>query len=199
MCHTRASRAHAARLAGKFGCRKKTVTSVRRDTTSKRREFVFKLGSGLDQSMACQAVCSLAFGKDTVRSYVGGFEIGVHCPQQAEMMHTALRQLDCTLQPTIDLKGWKPPKISARIASDLEVGQQSAEAIVLEGYTYPLYRVLQKLGYVYVRNLRGESDVNRWVRAVRNGESAVELQRDICAKMHDLGWQVQGIVKGQTE
>jgi len=62
---------------------------------------------------------------------------------------------------------------------------------MLDGYTYPLCKLLRSLKYDFVRGVHGHAGVNRWVRVVGEKEVAATLARDVCAMLEkENGWEV---------
>merc|ERR1712224_802032 len=114
-------------------------------------------------------------------------------------MHAALRQLDDALPATLDLNGWdEAPAVTAVTFSNLDLpatkdtdAQHSVDAIMLEGYTHPLYKLLRPLKYYFVRGVHGHDGVNRWVRVISEKESGASLVREVCAMLEDNGWDVE--------
>ena len=69
--------------------------------------------------------------------------------------------------------------------------QEGVDAIMLEGYTYPLYKLLRKLKYDFVRSVHGKAGVNKWVRVIGGKESAASLVREVITMLMDNGWAVE--------
>ena len=102
----------------------------------------------------------------------------VYTPKQAEDMHSSLRNVDPALSPDLDLDGLEFPNITIVTVThlDLPQTQQNEEqnnvtALMLDGFSYPLYKDLRALGYDFVRGVHNIEGINRWVRVVNAGEA----------------------------
>lgn len=136
-----------------------------------------------------------------------GFAIKVHTPKQANGMHDALRALDDALPATLPaLDSFEAPEVSVVTLSNLDLPatskteeQEGVDALMLEGYTYPLYRKLRGIGYDFVRGAHGKEGVNRWVCVIKGKESAATLERDVTALLTEEGWNVEAFAGDAAE
>ena len=166
---------------------------------TKNHVFVFNPRYGLNDK-AVEAIKEHRLGKDEVSSFkkdLKGFMIKVYSPKQAQDMHAALRKLDDGTAATLELAGLVAPEITAITVSNLDLPasgdapeQDGVTAIMLDGFTYPLYKVLRALKYDFVRNVHGKEGINRWVRVVGEGESATALEKEVTEALLKYGWSV---------
>jgi len=166
------------------------------------RLFVFNPRKGLNDK-AIAAVKALAHGKDDVSGFkkdLKGFTIKVHAPKQATAMHEALRKLDKDTSVSLDgIRGWEEPEVTVITLANVDLpatekaeSQTGVTAIMLDGFTYPLYKILRnELGYDFVRGVHNREGINRWMRVVVDGEAAADLEKEISAAFIERGWNVK--------
>lgn len=170
--------------------------------------FVFNPRWGLNDE-AKEAVKMLAYGKDDVSSFnkdLGGFYIQVHSPKQALKMHDALRALDADLPEVLDVGDIAEPQITIVTVNHLNVPETKAKpestnvtALMLQGYSFPLYKHLRELDYDFVRGVHGHAGVNAWVRVVEASESVAALEAAAKAMLAEEGWSVDVAVGDAAE
>ena len=89
-------------------------------------------------------------------------------------LHCA-RSIVPAMPEKLDVGDWEDPLITMVTLTNLNVpstkGNERMEgvtAMMLDGYTYPLYKKLRALSYNSVRGVHDKNCVNRWVRGVRD-------------------------------
>jgi len=161
--------------------------------------FIFNPRKGLNDQ-AIEAVRGHRYGKDDVSKFnreLKGFHIRVVNPKQAQRMHDSLRAIDSALPQALDVGGFEAPVITIYTLDNLNLpatrdneAHEGVTALMLDGYTYPLYKKLRALGYDFVRGVHNHEGVNKWVRVVVGKESAAALNRDVTKVLEDEGWRV---------
>merc|ERR1712070_382946 len=56
---------------------------------------------------------------------------------------------------------------------------EGVEAVLLDGYTYPLYKQLRNIKFDFVRGVHNKAGMDRWVKVVPDGETAEEVTREV--------------------
>lgn len=144
--------------------------------------YVFNPRFGLNDE-AKEAVQVHAYPGDTVGSFkkdLGGFTVRVHNPSQAQRMHAALRVLDESMDADLDMASLKAPEVKLVRVSNIDLPEtkyhdrrEGVTVIMLEGYTYPLYKILRKDGHCdFVRAVHDKPGVNKWVRVLSKTEES---------------------------
>jgi len=160
--------------------------------------YVFNPRYG-ENDNAKAAVEQHTLGSDKVSGFnsaLNGFTVRVYTPKQAEDMHSSLRNVDPALSPDLDLDGLEFPNITIVTVThlDLPQTQQNEEqnnvtALMLDGFSYPLYKDLRALGYDFVRGVHNIEGINRWVRVVKASE-AQKAEKETAVALIDRGWEV---------
>lgn len=169
---------------------------------SGRRYFVFDPRFGLNDA-AKELVQPHVLKGDEIKKYnkeLGGFPVLVHSPNQAQEMHTALRDnLEHgakDLPEAIELGTWSAgPVIQVVTVSNVSLGadlEETVDALVLEGNVYPIYPDMKAhVKYQFVRGLHGKKGLDKWVRVIGDGECAADLVQATAKVLADHGWQCQ--------
>merc|ERR1712054_366812 len=84
----------------------------------------------------------------------------------------------------------KPGSDLSAVAYDDVERLEGATAIMLEGYTYPLYKKLRALDADFVRSVHDKDGINRWVRVVDGNETAAAHEQEFAAMLSEEGWMV---------
>ena len=61
---------------------------------------------------------------------------------------------------------------------------------MLEGFTYPLYKRLRKIGYDFYRGVHGQKGIDRWCRVVKGGADATKAEKETVSALKECGWEV---------
>lgn len=178
-------------------CTKQSGDDAGRETDN--RLFVFNPRRGLNEQ-AIAAVKQHASGKDEVSRFnreLDGFHIYARYPQQARRMHAALRELDAAMDEQLDVGDWEDPLVTMITLTNLDVPSTKANermegvtAMMLDGYTYPLYKKLRALKYDWVKGVHDKNGVNRWVRVVSGAKEAAQVEKETAAMLRDESWRV---------
>ena len=67
--------------------------------------------------------------------------------------------------------------------------QNNVTALMLDGFSYPLYKDLRALGYDFVRGVHNIEGINRWVRVVKASE-AQKAEKETAVALIERGWEV---------
>ena len=67
---------------------------------------------------------------------------------------------------------------------------EGVTAMMLDGYTYPLYKKLRALSYDFVRGVHDKNGVNRWVRGVSDAKEAARVEKETATMLQGEGWRV---------
>ena len=67
---------------------------------------------------------------------------------------------------------------------------EGVTAMMLDGYTYPLYKKLHALKYDWVKGMHDKNGIKRWVRVVRDAKEAAQVEKETAAMLRDEGWRV---------
>jgi len=164
--------------------------------------YVFNPAHGVDNEHAKEVVMKHALGGAQISGFkkdLGGFTVRVCAPQQVRDMHAALRELDDKMAEDVDLDGLEAPELTIVTVSNLDLPATKAHpadehegvtALMLEGYSYPLYRQLRKFGYDFYRGVHGKDGINRWCRVVKSASDAARAEKETITLLKDHGWDV---------
>ena len=92
-----------------------------------------------------------------------------HDPKQANAMHSALRELDPKMSSApLKLDGLEAPLVTVVTIENVDLPEtrsseahEGVTALMLEGFTYPLYKKLRGLDYDFVRAVHNRDGYNR--------------------------------------
>ena len=154
--------------------------------------FVFDPAYGMNDS-AKKAVEPHILGKHDISRFkkdVGGFTVRVYAPKQVEDMHAALRELDDKMSDDVELDGLEAPQLSIVTVANLDLPptkaspdeQEGVTALMLEGFSYPLYKHLRTVGYDFYRGVHGQEGINRWCRVVKGAADATKAEKETAAR-----------------
>merc|ERR1719399_117300 len=79
--------------------------------------------------------------------------------------------------------------------------REGAKALMLDGFTYPLYKTLRNCDYEYYRGIHGREGIDRWVRVLEDlpmiqHQAEVEIIKELLEKK---GWAVETSVADAAE
>lgn len=162
--------------------------------------FVFNPRKGKND-VAIDAVKAHAYPGDDVSKFkrdLDGFCVKVHNPKQGQRMQSSLREIDSALSQTLDVGELTAPEVTIVTVKNVDLpetraneAQTGVTALMLDGYTYPLYKKLRPAGYDFVRDVHGLERVNRWMRVVGADDNADKLRDEVSALLTDEGWSVK--------
>merc|ERR1712070_176700 len=140
--------------------------------------YVMNPAKGLNDR-ALEAITALLYPGDKISTFnkqLNGFATRVHTPKQAKTFHSALRAIDSKL-PDLDLKNMEAPDVNVVSLEHVNLpetntngAKENVTAVMLDGFTYPLYKKLRKLEFDFVRGVHGSPGANRWVREVKDDD-----------------------------
>ena len=67
--------------------------------------------------------------------------------------------------------------------------QEGITGLMLDGYTYPLWKKLRALKYDFIHGVHNLDGVKRWVRIVHPGEDAKKLDQEVSKMLCEEGWE----------
>ena len=110
----------------------------------------------------------------------------VYAPKQVEDMHAALHELDHRMSDDVELDGLEMPQLTIVTVNNLDLPstkanpdeQEGVTALMLEGFSYPLYRQLRKIGYDFYRDVHGQEGINRWCRVVKSAADMAKAEKE---------------------
>ena len=113
-------------------------------------------------------------------------------------MHAALHQLDSQMSSApLQLDGLEAPLVTVVTIENVDLpktkwseAQEGVTALMLEGFTYPLYKKLRGLDYDFVRGVHNRDGVNRWCRVVEASEAA-GAEKETAELLRENGWDVE--------
>merc|ERR1719399_1786227 len=161
--------------------------------------YAFDPAYGLNDD-AKEAVKPHILGGDEISAFkkeLGGFTVRVYAPKQVHDMHASLRELDDKMAEDVDLDGLEAPELTVVTITNLDlpatkanpVEQEGVTALLLEGYSYPLYKHLRKIGYDFYRGVHGKEDIKRWCRVVSSPSEATKAEKETVALLKEYGWE----------
>ena len=106
-------------------------------------------------------------------------------------------RVDAALPEVLNVGDFCAPEMTIVTVDHLNVPETKAnpehtnvKALMLQGYSYPLYKQLRELGYDFVRGVHGQEGVNAWVRVVEPHESVTALAAAAAAMLDEEGWSI---------
>ena len=116
----------------------------------------------------------------------------VHTAKQVQDSLVKFKALDPNLIEECDLSLINTPKITIVTLHNLCLNPPTKEdhALMLDGFTVPLQKLMRSLEWDYVRNLHGQEGLDRWVRTYPS-EANLKADEFLVAKeIHAQGWDV---------
>ena len=102
--------------------------------------------------------------------------------------------------------GLEAPEITIVTVSNLDLPattqneeQEGVTALMLDGFSYPLYRHLRKIGYDFYRGVHSQEGINRWCRIVKGATDAAAAERATIATLKECGWAIDTAAGNATD
>ena len=77
--------------------------------------------------------------------------------------------------------------------------QEGVTVLMLDGFSYPLYRHLRKIGYDFYHGVHGQEGINRSCRIVKGAADAAAAERETIATLKECGWAVDTAAGDATD
>ena len=66
--------------------------------------------------------------------------------------------------------------------------QQGGSVLMLDGFSYPLYKKLRAIDYDFYRGVHGKEGINRWCRVIDSVDEQVRALKETAAVLKECGW-----------